>query len=454
MPLSMKKSTMDMTEGPILKKLVAYSIPVVISGVLQLLFRTADLVVVGNFTGSDALAAVSASGPVSGLIVTLFMGLSVGANVVAAQDTGAKRTEDFRETVHTSVAMSLVLGAVMMVLGLLCTDFLLNLLGTPAEIFPQAKTYLWFIFLGVPGTIVYNFGAAILRAVGDTRRPMAFMLIAGVLNFALNILLVAGFGMGVEGVAIATSLSETVSAALVLLVMVHSDSVYRLELKRLKIHKDKLLRIIKVGLPAGLQGSAFSISYLLVQSSINSLGATVMAAVTIAWSIDDFCFVSVNALGQAAASFAGQNYGAKEYGRIRKVYQYSMAMAAGILVVLGVGSYVFEPQLYRIFTDDPAVITVGKELMFLIGVFGFVNGTMDIPFNVVRGMGRSVFPMVSSLLCICVLRVVWVCTIFAWFHTVTALFLCFPAAKGLTSVTGILYYRRTMLKLNSISAYT
>ena len=449
MLLSMKNSTMDMTEGPILKKLVAYSIPVVISGVLQLLFRTADLVVVGNFTGSDALAAVSASGPVSGLIVTLFMGLSVGANVVAAQDTGAKRTEDFRETVHTSVAMSLVLGAVMMVLGLLCTDFLLNLLGTPAEIFPQAKIYLWFIFLGVPGTIVHNFGAAILRAVGDTRRPMAFMLIAGVLNFALNILLVAGFGMGVEGVAIATSLSETVSAALVLLVMVRSDSVYRLELKRLKIHKDKLLRIIKVGLPAGLQGSAFSISYLLVQSSINSLGATVMAAVTIAWSIDDFCFVSVNALGQAAASFAGQNYGAKEYGRIRKVYQYSMAMAAGILVVLGVGSYVFEPQLYRVFTDDPAVITVGKELMFLIGVFGFVNGTMDIPFNVVRGMGRSVFPMVSSLLCICVLRVVWVCTIFAWFHTVTALFLCFPVAKGLTSVTGIFYYHRSMRKLAS-----
>lgn len=444
----MKNSTIDMTEGPILKKLIAYSIPVVLSGILQLLFRTADLVVVGNFTGSDALAAVSASGPVSGLIVTLFMGLSVGANVVAAQDIGAKQTEDFRETVHTSVAMSLVLGAVMMVLGLFCTDFLLNLLGTPAEIFSQAKTYLWFIFLGVPGTIVYNFGAAILRAVGDTRRPMVFMLIAGVLNFMLNVLLVAGFHMGVEGVAIATSLSETVSAALVLLVMVRSDFVYRLESKRLKIHKDKLLRIIKVGLPAGLQGSAFSISYLLVQSSINSLGATVMAAVTIAWSIDDFCFVSVNALGQAAASFAGQNYGAEEYGRIRKVYQYSMAMAAGILVVLGVGSYIFEPQLYRIFTDDPAVIAVGKDLMFLIGVFEFVNGTMDIPFNVVRGMGRSLFPMISSLLCICVLRVVWVCTVFAWFHTVTALFLCFPVAKGLTSVTGILYYHRTMRNLN------
>lgn len=324
MLLSKKNPTMDMTEGPILKKLVSYSIPVVLSGILQLLFRTADLIVVGKFTGSDALAAVSASGPVSGLIVTLFMGLSVGANVAAAQDIGAKQMEDFRETVHTSIAMSLIMGIAMMFLGLLCTDFLLNLLGTPAEIFPQAKTYLWFIFLGVPGTIVYNFGAAILRAVGDTRRPMIYMLIAGVLNFALNLLLVAGLHMGVEGVAIATSLSETVSAVLVLLAMVRSGSVYRLELKCLRIYRDKLLRIVKVGLPAGLQGSAFSISYLLVQSSINSLGAAVMAAVTVAWSIDDFCYVSVSALGQAAASFAGQNYGAKEYGRIRKVYQYSM----------------------------------------------------------------------------------------------------------------------------------
>ena len=445
----MKNSTVDMTQGPILKKLVVYSIPVVLSGILQLLFRTADLIVVGNFTGSDALAAVSASGPVSGLIITLFMGLSVGANVVAAQDMGAKRTADFQETVHTSIALSLVLGIVMMGLGMLYTDFLLRLLGTPEDVFPQAHTYLWFIFLGVPGTIVYNFGAAILRAVGDTRRPMIFMLIAGGLNFVLNLLLVAGFHMGVEGVAIATSLSETVSAALVLWVMARSDAVYRLELKRLKIHKDKLIRIIKVGLPAGLQGSAFSISYLLVQSSINSLGATVMAAVTVAWSIDDFCYVSVNALGQAAASFAGQNYGAKEYGRIRQVYRYSMAMAAGILVVLGIGSYIFEPWLFRIFTGDPAVITVGKELMFLIGVFGFVNGTMGIPFNVVRGMGRSVFPMVSALICICVLRVVWVCTVFAWFHTVTALFLCFPVAKGLTSVTGISYYHHIMRKLEN-----
>ncbi|NBJ89395.1 MATE family efflux transporter [Acutalibacter sp. 1XD8-36] len=449
MSLSMKNSTVDMTQGPILKKLVVYSIPVVLSGILQLLFRTADLIVVGNFTGSDALAAVSASGPVSGLIITLFMGLSVGANVVAAQDMGAKRMADFQETVHTSIALSLVLGIFMTGLGMLYTDFLLRLLGTPEDILPQAKTYLWFIFLGVPGTIVYNFGAAILRAVGDTRRPMIFMLIAGVLNFALNLLLVAGFHMGVEGVAIATSLSETVSAALVLWVMLRSDAVYKLELKRLKIHKDKLVRIIKVGLPAGLQGSAFSISYLLVQSSINSLGATVMAAVTVAWSIDDFCYVSVNALGQAAASFAGQNYGAKEYGRIRQVYRYSMAMAAGILVVLGIGSYIFEPWLFRIFTGDPAVITVGKELMFLIGVFGFVNGTMGIPFNVVRGMGRSVFPMVSALICICVLRVVWVCTVFAWFHTVTALFLCFPVAKGLTSVTGILYYHHIMRKLEN-----
>lgn len=302
MPLSIRKSSaaMDMTQGPILKKLVVYSVPVVISGILQLLFRAADLVVVGRFTGSDALAAVSASGPVSGLIVTLFMGISVGANVVAAQDIGAKRTEDFRETVHTSIAISLVTGFAMMVLGLLSTDALLHVLSTPEDIFPQAKTYLGFIFLGVPGTIVYNFGAAILRAVGDTRRPMLFMLIAGALNFILNVLLVAGFGMGVEGVAIATALSETLSAALILYVMGRSQEVYRLEWRRLKIHKDKLVKIIRVGLPAGLQGSAFSISYLLVQSSINSLGPTVMAAVTIAWSIDDFCYVGVNALGQAA----------------------------------------------------------------------------------------------------------------------------------------------------------
>lgn len=443
------KHTMDMTQGPILKKMILYSIPVILSGILQLLFRTADLIVVGRFTGSDALAAVSASGPVSGLLVTLFMGISVGANVVAAQDIGAKRTRDFRETVHTSIAVSLILGIAVMLAGLVCTNGLLRLLGTPEEIFPQAKVYLAFIFLGAPGTIVYNFGAAILRAVGDTRRPMIFMLIAGVTNFALNVLLVAAFHMGVAGVAIATSVSNVLSAILVLWVMARSDTVYRLKLRELKIHKDKLLRIAKVGLPAGLQGSAFSISYLLVQFSINSLGSTVMAAVSVAWSIDDFCYVGVNALGQAAASFAGQNYGAKEYGRIRKVYRYCMVISVAALLVLGAGAYFFEPQLFRVFTTDDAVVEAGKKLMFFIGIFGFVNGTMDIPFNIVRGMGRSVFPMVSSLLCICVLRMIWVVTVFAWFPTVSALFAVFPIAKALTSITGIAYYHHVMQKLTA-----
>ena len=436
--------TVNMTEGPILKKLVIYAVPIVLSGFLQLLFNAADIAVVGRFTGSDALAAVSAAGPVSSLIVTLFMGLSVGANVVAAQDAGAGRDEELSRAVHTSVALALLLGLALMGAGLLCADALLTATQTPESVLPQAHTYLFIYFLGVPASMVYNFGAAILRAVGDTRRPMLFLLAAGVLNFLLNLLFVAGFGMGVAGVAIATALSETVSGILILLALLRARGAIRLDLRRLRLHRDKLAQLLKIGVPAGIQGSAFSISNLLIQSSINSLGPAVMAASAVAWTIDSFCYVGVSALGQAATSFTGQNYGAGNFGRIRKIYRITFWLSFGILAALGALAYLFARPLLGLFTTDPAVVEVGVEIMLLVCVFGFVNGAMDIPFNVARGMGRSVFPMASSLLCVCALRVVWVFTVFAWSPTVTALFLSYPVTKSLCAVTGILYYHWIM----------
>ena len=431
---------LDMVHGPLLSRLAVFSVPIILSGLLQLLFNAADIAVVGRYTGSDALAAVGASSPIASFIVSMFMGLSVGANVLCAQYRGAGQDKDLSETVHTSIAISVGLGVAMTVVGVLVAGSLLNVVKTPENIFPLAKQYLCIYFCGIPSIMVYNFGAAVLRAIGDTRRPMYFLIVSGALNVLLNLLFVIVFGMGVAGVAIATVISQTLAAVFVILAMMRTSDVYRLELKRLRIHKDKLSRLMKIGIPAGIQGSAFSISNILIQSAINSFGENVMAATTIANNIDSFCYVAIDALAQASISFTGQNYGAGNYKRIDKIFAYTLGIGCVIALVLGVGAYLLAPQLLSIYTKDPAVIEVGIEIMFIVCVFEIINCTMNIPFNIVRGMNRSFFPMISTIICVCVFRVVWVYTIFRYSHTVTTLFLSWPVSKGVASVTGIVYY--------------
>ena len=434
------KNELDMTSGPLLGKLALFSIPIVFSGLLQLLFNAADIAVVGRFTGQGALAAVSASSPISSLIVTLFMGLSVGANVLCAQYAGARREQDLSETLHTAVAISAIAGLALMALGMACTTALLQAMGTPAEVLPQAKLYLIIYFLGVPATLLYNFGAAVLRAVGDTKRPLCFLALSGALNVGLNVFFVAGLRMGVEGVAIATVVSQIAAAVLVVTALLRSKGMCRLEWKRLKIHKEKLGQMLCVGVPAGIQGAAFSVSNLLIQSSVNSLGTAVMAASAVAVNIDSFCFVAIDALSQAALSFTGQCYGAGEFKRIDRIFLYGLGLGCVLGTLCGGGAYLLGERIMSIYTSDPEVVQRGIEIMRILCLFQFVNATLNIPFNVLRGMGRSVFPMVSTIVCVCGLRVPWIYLVFRNFPTVAVLYSAWPVTKGVASLTGIAYY--------------
>lgn len=431
---------MDMIHGPLLSKMVVYAIPLVFSGLLQLLFNAADIAVVGRFTGASALAAVSAASPVSSLIVTLFTGLSVGANVVCAQYAGARSYQKLKETIHTAVAISAFAGIGLMLLGMACTDVLLKAMGTPEEILPLARLYLLIYFLGIPAMLLYNFGAAVLRAVGDTRRPMYFLTLSGILNVCLNLCFVIGFHMGVEGVAIATVISQSIAAVMVIIVLGRDEGICHLDVRQLKIDKEKLREMFRIGIPAGIQGAAFAVANLLIQSSVNSLGTAVMAASAVALNVDSFCFVAIDALGQATISFAGQNWGAGNDKRVDRIFWYGLGLGCMIGIVIGGASVLLAPQILGIYTRDSVVTRWGMEIMFILSVFQFTNCTLNIPFNILRSMGHSIFPLVSTIVCVCGLRILWVYTVFRWFPTVTVLYLAWPATKGVASITGIGYY--------------
>ena len=446
------KVDMDMVNGPLLGKLIRFSIPVMLSGLLQLLFNAADIVVVGRYTGSDALAAVGASGPITSLIVTLFMGLSVGANVLAAQAIGRADMKDLEDTVHTSVASSVFLGAILSMIGIVIAKPLLHLIKTPDNILPLAHRYLWIYFLAMPASLLYNFGAAILRAAGNTQKPLYYLAISGATNVILNLFFVLALKMGVSGVALATTLSQYLAAGMVTLDMLRTDAAYKLIPSKLAIHQDKLIRMFRFGIPAGLQGSAFSIANLLIQSSINSFGPAVMAATTAAWNIDGFCNVAIDAFAQAAISFTGQNYGAGKYDRIDKVLAICLAVGCGMGMAAAIVVIIFSPQLLSIYTKDAEVIEHGRRILFIVATTQFINCTMNVPFNVERGMGYSVFPMVAAILSICVFRVIWIYTIFQAIPTVTVLFLSYPVTKGLASVVALVFYFHVRKKLRAQQA--
>lgn len=431
---------MDMIHGPLLGRMVAYAIPLVFSGLLQLLFNAADIAVVGRFTGAGSLAAVSAASPVSALIVTLFMGLSTGTNVVCAQYAGAGREKDFSETLHTAVAISAGAGIGLMLLGLACADALLKAMDTPGEVLFLARRYLWIYFLGIPSMLLYNFGAAAIRAVGDTKKPLYFLTLSGILNVCLNLFFVVVFHMGVEGVAIATAISQTAAAGMVMLVLTRAEGMCHFRRKDLKIHREKLREMFRIGVPAGIQGAAFAVANLLIQSSVNSLGTAVMAASTIALNVDSFCFVAIDALGQAVISFSGQNWGAGNRKRVDRIFWYGLGLGCMLGIVIGGASILLAPEILGIYTRDPVVTERGMEIMFILSVFQFVNCTLNIPFHVLRSMGRSIFPLVTTIICVCGLRILWVYTVFRWHPTIVVLYMAWPATKGVASIAGILYY--------------
>ncbi len=444
----------DMCNGPIFGKMVLFALPIMAMNILQLMFNAADMIVVGRFSGKEALAAVGATGSIINLIVNLFMGLAVGTSVIVAQDYGAKQPEAISRSVHTSIAISIIAGIFVMLLGLmLCTPLLL-MTGTPSDIIDLSALYLRIYFLGLPASMIYNFGAAILRAVGDSRRPMYYLLATGIVNVFLNLFFVIVLHMSVDGVAWATVISQYLSMLLTLLCLIRNEEEsIRLALKRLCLDKRKLGQIIRIGLPAGLQGLLFSISNVLIQSAVNTFGSSMVAASSAAGNIEGFVATPMNAYYNAAITVTGQNMGAKKYDRIDKVAKISTLLVMVTWIVLGGLTMLFSRPLLSIFTSDPEVIRLGMLRMNVLMIAYFSCGIMNVFPGLTRGMGFSILPMICTLVGACLMRIVWLVTVFAWFPTVLMLYTCYPvtwALAGIGQVCTFFYARKKIRQRGEI----
>ena len=431
---------MDMTEGPLTTKIIKFTIPVMLTGILQLLFNTADVIVVGRFTGKTALAAVGSTGSLINLLVSLFMGLSIGTNVLVARYQGAKDDKAVSETVHTSIALGIVGGLILLIVGIVATRPLLEMMATPEDVIDQSTLYMRILFFGMPLNLILNFGAAILRAIGDTKRPLYYLTIAGVINLFLNIFLVTVFSLGVAGVAIATVISEGVSCGLILLCLKHETGAIRLYFNRIKINPSKCIDIMKIGLPAGLQGCIFSISNVLIQSSVNSFGSTVMAGNTAASNIEGFVYVSMNSLHQTCISFTSQNFGAGKFKRIKKVLINCLVIVAITGLVLGNSAYFFGKYLLSAYNNEAEVISYGLIRLSIISTMYFLCGLMDVMVGAMRGIGYSILPMIVSLVGACGLRIVWIYTVFVKFRTLDILFISYPVTWTITFLSHLVCY--------------
>ena len=449
--LTRKSRKIDMTEGGIFGKLIVFALPLVATGVLQLLYSAADMIIVGKYDGKEALAAVGSTGSLINLLVNLFVGLSVGASVVVAQEYGARREKEVRDTVHTSMAVSLIAGVMVCLLGVLAAKPLLVWMDAPADVLEQSVLYLRIYFLGMPASMVYNYGASIMRGIGDTRRPLVYLTISGVVNVVLNIVLVKYCSMGVAGVALATVASQIVSAACVVVSLMRSEDCIRLELGRLKINNKIMLRILKIGMPAGLQGAVFSLSNVLIQSSINSFGSTAMAGASASNSIEGFVYTCMNSFAQAALTFTGQNYGAGKHRRILRVLGCSIAQVIIVGVVTGWTAILCGEQLLSLYNSDPEVIEMGMKRIIVMCSLHFLCGVMDVLAGVMRGMGHSVVPMIVSLTGACGLRIVWLMTVFAANRTLFVLYSSYPISWFITALIHalcfVIYYRKLSNKM-------
>ena len=443
----MKNYEMDMVHGPLLKKIILFSIPVILSGVLQLLFNAADIVVVGRYAGSLALAAVGSTTALINLLVNLFIGLSVGANVLVGQFIGANQKEEASQTVHTAMATSLLGGVLLGMIGVCLASPLLSLMGTPEDVISLSVLYMRIFFLGMPFNLLYNFGAALLRAIGDTRRPLYYLSFSGVVNVCLNLFFVIYLHLSVAGVALATIISQAISSVLVIRCLMKEKGLLHLDLKKIRIHKNKFIRMIKIGLPAGFQGCLFSISNVLIQSSINSFGSVAMAGNTAAGNIEGFVYIAMNGIHQTGISFTSQNRGAEEFDRIDRILFLCLSIVLGIGLVMGLGTYVFGRQLLGIYTSQEEVIQYGLLRLSYVGKLYFLCGLMDVCVGVLRGMGYSLMPMFVTLIGVCAVRVLWIMFIFQWFHTLDSIYISYPVTWSVTTLVllvGFSIYRKKM----------
>jgi len=435
-----KTKSIDMLHGPMLGKILMFALPLALSSILQLLFNAADTIVVGQFAGSQALAAVGSNGALINLIVNAFMGLSIGANVIVARYRGSGDEKKISLAVHTSILVSILAGILLAFIGFFIAPKLLTFMSVPSDVLPLSSLYLKIYFLGMPFMMLYNFGAAILRSIGDTRRPLVYLTIAGIINVGLNLIFVVYFHMSVAGVATATVISQVVSSILVLRCLMHENGAIRVYLNKLHVDMACFKEMVKIGLPAGLQGCVFSLSNVVIQSSINSFGSIMVAGNSAASNIEGFIYVTMNSFHQSAVTFSSQNYGAKQFDRCDKALLMSAACAMIVGFTMGQVFLLFGEQLLGLYTTDPAVMEAGFYRMNMLFKFQPINGLMDIMVGGMRGIGYSVMPTIVSLSGACVLRLVWIATIFKANPTIDMLYMVYPVTWTITVTAHICCY--------------
>lgn len=429
----MNNKDIDMLNGPLTGRLIVYTIPIIISGLLQLLFNAVDMIVVGRYAGESALAAVGSTSSLINLLTNLFIGLSVGANVLTAYLVGAKKEEDTKKCVHTAISMALICGVILAVIGFFTVRPLLILMGAPTNILPLSALYLKIYFLGMPATLLYNYGSAILRAVGDTRNPLYFLSISGVINLILNLVFVIYFGMSVAGVGLATVISQCISAALTLRCLANKDSAVKLNIKNLGIDTKIMFRIFEIGIPAGIQGTLFSLSNVIIQSSINIFGSVAMAGNAAAASIEGFVYMSMNSFHQTTLNFVGQNAGAKQYKRVKKIILLSFLMVSIWGLFAGSLCYINARTLLGFYSKEKEVIDYGVTRILWICVPYLLCGQMEVIVGGLRGLGVAIRPMIISLVGACLFRIIWIATVFNVIKELPVLYVSYPISWIITT---------------------
>lgn len=435
-----KKYEIDMCNGTLLDKLISFAFPLMLSGILQLMFNAVDIIVVGNFSGSQALAAVGSTTSLINLFINLFIGISLGANVLAARYYAAGKDKEMSETVHSAMALALISGVVMLFVGLIFARGALELMDTPDDVIDQSTLYMRIYFLGMPFFMMYNYGAAILRAVGDTKRPLLFLVIAGIVNAGLNMFLVIVFHLGVAGVAISTVISQMISCVLVIICLYRTQSSYQLRFSKLKLRWEYIKQICKVGIPAGVQSMVINFSNVLLQSSVNSFGSIAMAGYTAANNIFGFLFASINSVTQACMSFTSQNYSVGKYKRMTKVLFECIGLSMAVSLTLGCSAYFFGNKILWIYTDNAAVVKAGMEVLTYSTVTYFLCGIMDLFPGALRGMGYSTVPMLLSVVGTVGTRLVWIYGVFPKHRSLDVLFISYPASWFITIVFQVICY--------------
>jgi len=433
---------MDMCNGSIFIKMLIFAIPLMLSSMIQLLFNAADIVVVGNYAGPNSLGAVGSTGSLINLLTNLFIGLSVGVNVLISRFFGSNDKDSIHKTVQTSITLSVILGIFVMIIGFVFAPVFLKWMQLKGEILRLASIYLRIYFLGMPAVMIYNFGSAVLRAIGDTTKPLIFMIISGLINVGLNLLFVLVFGMGVAGVALATVISQILSACLIIICLILDKGVIHFDIKQPMIDKSILLKILQIGLPAGFQGTLFSLSNVFIQSSVNLFGDTVISGNSTAINIEGFVYVAMNAFHQAAISFVSQNVGAGKKKRINKITVIALLLVSSTGLLLGTLVNYFGHELLGIYTKDPDIINAGYIRINIICSIYFLCGIMDVIVGALRGLGYSTMPAIVSLIGACGLRIVWLLTVFQIpkFHTLQTIYYSYPLTWTITFIAHVICY--------------